>query len=181
MSRISRALGHVFGQRRRYAVVGVLAYRGPSPVRRIALLVRTPAFVVRRDIAKIQRAGLAVVVDPGERNLHYRLTAAPAQPGDDQDAYLEERLGPRPTLDTWLTTFQAADIAGVSRAEIMRLLDAGEISWERPGRHRLIRCRDLITYLQADDTRRKQAADELSRLGQEIGDEPLHASRPGGH
>lgn len=86
------------------------------------------------------------------------------------EAYLERRLGPRPTLDTRLTTFQAADIAGVSRAEIMRLLDAGEIPCCKPGRHRLILCRDLITYLRADDARREQAADELSQLGQEIGD-----------
>jgi excisionase family DNA binding protein len=92
------------------------------------------------------------------------------RPPVSDEAYLEQRLGPRPTLDTRLATFQAADIANVSRAEIMRLLDAGEIPWERPGRHRLIRCRDLIAYLRADDARRMQAADELSRLGQEIHD-----------
>lgn len=92
------------------------------------------------------------------------------RPAVSDQAYLEQRLGPRPTLDTWLTTFQAAEIANVSRAEIMRLLDAGEIPWARPSRHRLIRCRDLIAYLRADDARRTQAADELGRLGQEIYD-----------
>ena len=92
------------------------------------------------------------------------------RPAASDQAYLEQRLGPRPTLDTWLTTFQAAEIANVSRAEIMRILDAGEIPYSKPGRHRLILCRDLIAYLRADDVRRKQAADELSQLGQEIGD-----------
>lgn len=50
----------------------------------------------------------------------------------------------------------------------MRLLDAGEIPYSKPGRHRLILCRDLIAYLRTDDARREQAADELSQLGQEI-------------
>lgn len=87
---------------------------------------------------------------------------------EESDAeYLERRLGQRPTLDTMLTTFEAAEIANVSRAQVMRLLDASEIPWERPGRHRLIQCRDLITYLRADDARREQAANELSRLGEE--------------
>lgn len=90
------------------------------------------------------------------------------RPPVSDEQYLERRLGPRPTLDTLLTTFQAADIANASRTQVMRLLDAGEIPYGKPGRHRLILCRDLIAYLRTDDARREQAADELSQLGQEI-------------
>jgi excisionase family DNA binding protein len=92
------------------------------------------------------------------------------RPAVSDAQYLEDRLGRRPTLDTMLTTIEAAEIANVSRAHIMRLLDNSDIPYAKPGRHRLIRCQDLITYLRTEDARREQAADELSRLGQEIGD-----------
>ena len=65
MSWTSRALGHVFGQRRRYAVVGVLTYRGPMTAAGIAILVRTPTFVVRRDLAKLQRVQVVKATDDG--------------------------------------------------------------------------------------------------------------------
>lgn len=70
MSKASGALGHVFGQRRRYAIVGALAYRGPLTAVGIAILIRSPAFVVRRDLAILQRARLVQVIDD-ERKPRY--------------------------------------------------------------------------------------------------------------
>jgi hypothetical protein len=72
-SRASRALGHVFGQRRRYAVVGVLTHRGPMTVGGIAILVRTPAFIVRSDLGKLQRSGVVQVIDTDEPKPRYLL------------------------------------------------------------------------------------------------------------
>lgn len=74
---MSRALGHIFGQRRRYAILGAITYRGPLPAGGIAILVRTPTFVVRRDLATLQRAGL---VDASERRPRYRLAHQYANP-----------------------------------------------------------------------------------------------------
>jgi excisionase family DNA binding protein len=97
------------------------------------------------------------------------------------EAYLEQRLGPRPTLETWLTTWEAADIADVSRPFLLKLLDAGNVPFKQVDRHRRILCSDLIAYLRADDARREQAMGGLSRLGQETEGGLVHGDYPCGH
>lgn len=68
-----------------------------------------------------------------------------------------------------LTTQQAADLLSVSRPFLIGLLDAGEIEYRRVGKHRRIRAASLLDYVRADDQRRRDAADELTRLNQELG------------
>ncbi|GLZ35872.1 hypothetical protein Lesp02_80590 [Lentzea sp. NBRC 105346] len=68
-----------------------------------------------------------------------------------------------------LTTQQAADLLNVSRPYLIGLLDAGEIEYRRVGKHRRIQAASLIEYMRNDDQRRRQAADELSALTQEMG------------
>ncbi|MFB8089038.1 helix-turn-helix domain-containing protein [Streptomyces sp. NPDC055992] len=68
-----------------------------------------------------------------------------------------------------LTTQQAADILNVSRPFLIGLLDAGEIEGRRVGTRRRITATSLMEYKQADDRRRREAADELTQLGREMG------------
>ncbi len=68
-----------------------------------------------------------------------------------------------------LTTQQAADLLNVSRPHLIGLLEAGEISYRKVGKHRRVRASSLLEYMRADDRRRRVAADELSALTQEMG------------
>ncbi|MER7677024.1 helix-turn-helix domain-containing protein [Streptomyces sp. NPDC096934] len=71
--------------------------------------------------------------------------------------------------DAELTTQQAADMLNVSRPFLIGLLDAGEIEYRTVGSHRRITASSLLEYQRKDDHRRRQVADELTRLGQEMG------------
>jgi excisionase family DNA binding protein len=68
-----------------------------------------------------------------------------------------------------LTTQQAADMLNVSRPFLIGLLEAGEIEYRKVGKHRRVRAASLLDYLRNDDQRRREAADELSALTQDMG------------
>jgi len=68
-----------------------------------------------------------------------------------------------------LTTQQAADLLNVSRPFLIGLLTAGEIEFRLVGKHRRIRAESLLRYLRRDDQRRRQTADELTAMNQEMG------------
>jgi excisionase family DNA binding protein len=68
-----------------------------------------------------------------------------------------------------LTTQQAAELLNVSRPFLIGLLDAGDIEYRRVGKHRRIKAQSLMAYIARDDQQRREAADELTRLNQEMG------------
>lgn len=69
-----------------------------------------------------------------------------------------------------LTTQQAADLLGVSRPHLIKLLDVGEIAYSRPGArtHRRIRLADLMAYQDRHQQDRQAALDEVVVEGERL-------------
>jgi excisionase family DNA binding protein len=68
-----------------------------------------------------------------------------------------------------LTTKQAAEVLGVSRPFLIRVLEAGEIPYRKVGRHRRVLMKDVLSYKQSTHVKRAAAMDELVRIGEEMG------------
>lgn len=68
-----------------------------------------------------------------------------------------------------LTTQQAADMLNVSRPYLIGLLEDGKIDFEMVGTHRRIPFAALREYQQSESRRRRAIADDLTRLGEELG------------
>ncbi|MGR0319337.1 helix-turn-helix domain-containing protein [Agromyces sp. ZXT2-3] len=62
-----------------------------------------------------------------------------------------------------MTTQQAADFLGISRPTLVRLLEAGDIPFDQPGRHRRVRLEDLVAYQANFRAERRAALRELQR------------------
>ncbi|MBM4345240.1 MAG: helix-turn-helix domain-containing protein [Deltaproteobacteria bacterium] len=73
-----------------------------------------------------------------------------------------------------LTTQQAASILNISRQYLIRLLEKGEIPYDRTGSHRRLRIEDVLAYRERRSQTRRQALNELVALSEECGgyDEP---------
>lgn len=68
-----------------------------------------------------------------------------------------------------LTTQSAADFLGFSRPHLIKLLESGVIPFEKVGRHRRIRFRDVLAFQKKRDAARRAALNELARAEFEEG------------
>lgn len=68
-----------------------------------------------------------------------------------------------------LTTQAAANILGVSRPHLIKLVESGQLPFHKVGAHRRIRMKDLIAFQQERDRNRPTALDEMARKAQEAG------------
>lgn len=74
-------------------------------------------------------------------------------------------------LDMLLTTQQAANLLGISRSTLIRLLGEHELPYERYGesRHRRLRLHDVLAYRDRKRAERISRLDEMSRQAYEDG------------
>jgi excisionase family DNA binding protein len=68
-----------------------------------------------------------------------------------------------------LTTKQAAEVLGVSRPFLIRVLEAGEIPYRKVGRHRRVLMKDVLSYKQTTQVKRQASMDELVSISEEMG------------
>ena len=71
--------------------------------------------------------------------------------------------------NTQLTTQEAADLLGISRPTLVRLIEAAEIPFEMRGRHRRVMLADVVDYQQRLRARRRAALNEMARAAAEDG------------
>ena len=68
-----------------------------------------------------------------------------------------------------LSTQEAADLLGVARTTLVRLLEAGAIPFDKPSRHRKVKLVDLLDYRERQRSHAKQALADMvadtERLG----------------
>lgn len=70
--------------------------------------------------------------------------------------------------DSLLTTQQAADILNVSRPHLVKLLETGEIAYQKVGTHRRIELKDILLYESKMRENRKEKLAFLSQQAQEL-------------
>lgn len=68
-----------------------------------------------------------------------------------------------------LTTQAAANLLGVSRPHVVKLIEEGQLPCHKVGAHRRIRMKDLLAFQRLRDRDRREALDELARRAQEAG------------
>jgi excisionase family DNA binding protein len=72
-------------------------------------------------------------------------------------------------LSQRLTTQEAADLLGISRPTLIKLLEAGKIPFETPSRHRRIRLSDLLAYQAVRQDEQRSVLRELTQDAQDLG------------
>jgi excisionase family DNA binding protein len=67
-----------------------------------------------------------------------------------------------------LTTQEAADLLNVSRPHLIKLLESGDLSYHKTGKHRRVRFADLMDYKNRRDTASEQAMTLLAEQAQAL-------------
>ena len=68
-----------------------------------------------------------------------------------------------------LTTQRAADLLGVSRPHLIKLVEAGELPFHKAGSHRRIYLKDLLAFQKRRDEERKAALNRIAKEAFESG------------
>ena len=68
-----------------------------------------------------------------------------------------------------LITQEAADLLGISRPTLVKLLKSGEIPFEQPGRHRRVRLADVVAYRAKRSVEVRESLDRMVEIADESG------------
>lgn len=84
-------------------------------------------------------------------------------------------------LDQQLTTREAAELLGVSRPTLIKILDAGEIGHSRPTSSRRVPLEEVLAFKERRSLERRALLNEMTADAVEMGfyDRPASAGPPG--
>jgi len=68
-----------------------------------------------------------------------------------------------------LSTQEAADLLGVARTTLVRLLDSGAIPFDKPNRHRKVKLVDLLEYRERQHSQAEQALADMVAVTERLG------------
>ncbi|GAC1633484.1 MAG: hypothetical protein NVS4B9_25960 [Ktedonobacteraceae bacterium] len=68
-----------------------------------------------------------------------------------------------------LTTQEAAQILGVSRPYLIKLLEQEKIPFVKTGSHRRLKLSDVLSYKERREAEQKRALDEIAQMCQDLG------------
>ena len=76
------------------------------------------------------------------------------------------KVHPKRTL---ITTQVAAEILGITRPTLVRLLESGAIPFEQPSRHRRVLLADVVDYQKQVSSKRRTALNQLIEVSEKSG------------
>lgn len=133
------------------------------------LTVLPPAAVADDEVLKALAAVLATnhpvaVLDPDESSAPVTLPETARLALQQVVAAMTRHQAVTVTgTNTVLTTQQAAELLGVSRPTLVRLLDSGHLQYTTPSRHRRVRLEDVLNYQRRVAAGRQQEIKAMTR------------------
>jgi excisionase family DNA binding protein len=138
-----------------------------------------PVSPSEQDRKQIQELSHALEQVPAERthlviDLATRETLAVPRPVFEALKMVVEQMGRGRAvsivpLGMMLTTQQAAELLGSSRQHVVKLLEEGQIPYEKVGTHRRIRIEDMVAYKQRRQSTREEALTRMSEQAERLG------------